>query len=243
MPFRTCFHQYACALLLTSLAFSSGMSAENLYWPQWRGPQADGVARDCDPPIQWSQTKNVKWKASIPGAGSATPIVWDDQIFVVTAIRTDRVAASAPKANEEAKTQPPTTFYQFVVLCLDRRTGKELWRQVACEQVPHEGKHDTNTYASASPTTGRPAAVRVVRLARNLLLRPRRANCSGLAILGDMRTRFGWGEATSPVVYGDSLVHQLGPRRAILHRGARRGDRRDENGKPIATSQRRGPRL
>jgi outer membrane protein assembly factor BamB len=205
MPFRT------CLLLLTSLAFNSGIWAEdvastqNLHWPQWRGPQADGVARHCDPPIEWSQTKNVKWKASIPGAGSATPIVWEDQVFVVTATATDRVAATPPQADGEAKTRPPTVYYQFVVLSLDRGTGKELWRQVACEQVPHEGKHDTNTYASASPTTDG-QRLYVSFGSRGIYCYDLGGQLLWTRDLGDMRTRFGWGEATSPVVHGDSLV-------------------------------------
>jgi len=60
-------------------------SAEN-NWGQWRGPRADGVAPNGDPPTEWSETKNVKWKFQIPGEGSSTPIIWDNLVFIQTAI-------------------------------------------------------------------------------------------------------------------------------------------------------------
>ena len=44
-------------------------------------PEASGVAPDADPPIEWSENKNVRWKTAIPGQGHATPIVWDDTVF------------------------------------------------------------------------------------------------------------------------------------------------------------------
>src|SRR5437588_1758762 len=112
-------------------------------WHHWRGPEANGTAPRADPPVTWDETTNIRWKAPLPGRGSATPIVWGDQVFVVTAIKTDRTADSAPKADPrfEKKTRAPANYYQFVVLSFDRRTGKVRWRRTATEQVPHEGHH------------------------------------------------------------------------------------------------------
>ena len=55
-------------------------------WPQWRGPLATGVSPTADPPTDWSETDNVRWKVELPGHGSASPIVWDDQVFILSAI-------------------------------------------------------------------------------------------------------------------------------------------------------------
>src|SRR5262245_24218476 len=60
-------------------------------WHQWRGPQASGVAPLADPPLHWAEDKNVHWKIEIPGRGTASPIIWEDQVFILTAIKTDRV--------------------------------------------------------------------------------------------------------------------------------------------------------
>ena len=63
---------------------------KNQNWPQWRGPLCTGVAPDAHPPTEWSADKNIKWKVELPGAGSSTPIIWGDQIFIHTAIPTGR---------------------------------------------------------------------------------------------------------------------------------------------------------
>ena len=60
------------------------------YWAQWRGPHASGVSATANPPLEWSETKNVRWKAQIPGRGSASPVVWGDR-----RLRADRRARSA----------------------------------------------------------------------------------------------------------------------------------------------------
>ncbi|MFH1945079.1 MAG: hypothetical protein ABIK95_05570, partial [Acidobacteriota bacterium] len=57
-------------------------------WPEWRGPLASGVAPNSDPAVEWSETKNVKWKIDIPGKGHSTPIIWGDMMFLLTAVPT-----------------------------------------------------------------------------------------------------------------------------------------------------------
>jgi outer membrane protein assembly factor BamB len=178
-------------------------------WHQWRGPLANGTAPHGDPPITWDATTNVKWKAELPGRGSATPIVWGDQVFVATAIKTDRTAnpADLPQANPklEKKTQAPNNYYQFVVLSFDRATGKLRWKQTAAEKVPHEGHHPTHSYAAGSPTTdGKYLYVSFGSFG---------IYCYDLAgkpqwrrDLGRLNTRLGWGEAVTPVIHGDRLL-------------------------------------
>ena len=78
--------------LATALAWAGDPAAERLdNWPHWRGPEATGMAPHGDPPVKWDTQTNVKWKTPIPGKGSATPIVWKDQVFVVTALDTGRL--------------------------------------------------------------------------------------------------------------------------------------------------------
>jgi outer membrane protein assembly factor BamB len=104
-------------------------------WHHWRGPDANGSAPKADPPVNWDAKTNIQWKAPIPGRGSATPIVWGDQVFVVTAIPTDRIAAEADLSKVdptlERKTTPPNKYYKFAVLSFDRNTGKLLWQRQA----------------------------------------------------------------------------------------------------------------
>ena len=72
-------------VILTSTLTAQG-SDSTRYWAQWRGPHASGVSTTADPPLEWSETKNVRWKTLIPGRGHASPVVWGDRIFVLTAV-------------------------------------------------------------------------------------------------------------------------------------------------------------
>src|SRR6476619_6110801 len=65
------------------------------YWAQERGPYATGVSRRADPPIEWSETSNVRWKVEIPGRGSGTPVIWDNKVFVLSAIPVGIAGAEA----------------------------------------------------------------------------------------------------------------------------------------------------
>jgi outer membrane protein assembly factor BamB len=198
------------ALCLVAPLFSAEDAQQRLdNWPQWRGPTATGTAPNGDPPLKWDATTNIKWKTALPGRGASTPIIWGDRVFVLSALDTGRAAdpkdIPKPDPNFEAKTRPPSTYYQFLVLCLDRKTGQVRWQQVAAEKVPHEGHHPTHSYAAASPITD----------GKRLYVSfgSRGIHCYDLdgkplwkRDFGLMHTRFGWGEGASPTVHGDALI-------------------------------------
>jgi outer membrane protein assembly factor BamB len=178
-------------------------------WPHWRGPEANGMAPRGDPPIKWDEKKNIKWKAPLTGRGSATPIVWGDQVFIVTAIKTDRVAKAEelpkPDPKFEKKTTAPTNFYKFVVQSFDRKTGKPRWEKTAAEQVPHEGYQPTHSYAGGSPTTDG-KFLYVSFGSRGIFCYDLDGKLQWERDLGVLNTRFGWGEAVTPVIHGDCLL-------------------------------------
>jgi outer membrane protein assembly factor BamB len=126
-------------------------------WHHWRGPDANGVSTTAKPPVQWSPTNNIQWKAPVEGNGSSTPIIWGNKLFILTAINTGEVDPGLPRPEDQPKRMfgitHPNTSYEFIVLCLDRHTGKVLWRQTTTKLIPHEGAHRDNNFASASPTT------------------------------------------------------------------------------------------
>jgi outer membrane protein assembly factor BamB len=178
-------------------------------WPQWRGPLANGTAPKGDPPVKWDEQTNLQWKTPIPGKGSATPIIWGDRVFIVTAIDTGREAdpRDLPKPDErfEKKTKAPQTYYQFVVYCLDRNTGKVRWQRIATEQVPHEGHHPTHSYAAGSPTTDG-KYLYVSFGSRGIYCYDLDGKLQWSRDFGKMSTRLGWGEAVTPVLHGDTLI-------------------------------------
>ncbi len=214
------------ALFITLCVQAADPAPERLdNWPQWRGPNADGIAPKGDPPARWDESTNIKWKIELPGSGSATPIVWQNRMYVLTAIKTDRKPKNAGKAADAEKTEEPgdrrggrrrggrgrmstptpTTLYQFVILCLDADTGKTVWRKVAGEEIPHEGHHPSHGFASASPVTDGTYLYASFG-SRGIYGYDVEGNFKWKRDLGDMKTRVGFGEGTSPVLHGDALV-------------------------------------
>lgn len=202
------------AVLLLASWPAIGRAAESAaqrdkQWHQWRGPWASGVAPFGDPPVTWDRTTHVRWKVEIPGAGTASPIVWGDQVFVLTAVETGRRLDPPPKFPApppgSPQTTPPIAYYQFLVLGLERATGRVLWQRVATELVPHEGHHRDHGYASASPTTDG-EQLYVSFGSRGIYCYSLGGDLRWKRDLGQMRTRYGYGEGTSPVVHGDCVV-------------------------------------
>lgn len=198
-------------------------------WPQWRGPLATGVAPDANPPLEWSETKNVKWKIAIPGRGTSTPIIWGDRVFILTAIAAEKKAetpaavspasaAPAPPAGEGerrsrrggpgggfGRNEKPSEKHQFVVLCLDRKTGKTIWQKTARDEVPHEGHHSDHGFASGSPVTDGKVVLAYFG-SRGLHCYDLAGNLKWSQDFGDMRTRNSFGEGTSPALFRDTVI-------------------------------------
>lgn len=103
--------------------------AEN--WPGFRGPRGDGTSLETNVPTKWDATNNVAWKVAIPGKGHSSPVIWNDRIFLTTAL-------------EESK--------ERVLLCLDKKNGAKIWQQTVLT-APLEAKNGENSYASATPVT------------------------------------------------------------------------------------------
>jgi outer membrane protein assembly factor BamB len=122
----SCKHLTVAFLLLAGTITSY---SEN--WPCWRGLRLDGTSLETGIPRVWSSSRNVAWKAELPGIGHASPIIWNDRVFTVTAL-----------PQEEAR----------LLLCLDRQTGNILWRKTVLTS-PMEGKHQLNSHASSTPAT------------------------------------------------------------------------------------------
>ena len=102
------------------------------------------------------------------------------------------------------KTRRPMNHYRFVVNCFDRESGRLIWRQVACEVLPHEGRHGTNSYPPAHQQ--RMASDCMSRLALGVFSATTWTDsCCGIAISETCRA-MGWGEGASPVVHGDNLI-------------------------------------
>ena len=264
-------------LLFTAFVLPADESSD---WPQWRGPQNNGVVKSGEPVLEWSEEKNIKWKVEVPGAGTSTPIIWGDRIFLLAAKGTgekkkpvpsaesedgnggDRPRSRRPdegrprfgqgdgplpdflkefdkdkdgKLSEEEReafraqrggrggrgegrrggrggrrgggfgSRAPDEEQEFVLLCLDRKTGKTLWSKTAKKELPHEGHHRDHGFASASPVTDG-NHIYAYFGSRGLYCFDMEGNRKWEKDFGDMKISNGFGEGASPSIHGDVIV-------------------------------------
>ena len=145
--------------LFFSLILLSGIKAqkntpESNNWPEWRGVYNSGAVVGGNTPVEFSETKNLNWKIEIPGKGHATPIVWGDQIIIQTAVATDKKPEKAIESAASPMAASSTEFiHQFIVISVDKNTGKIIWKTIVKEELPAERTHDLGSWASNSPVT------------------------------------------------------------------------------------------
>lgn len=194
------------ALWVGTLTTATTVHADDTNWPQWRGPLATGVSPHGHPPVEWSETKNVKWKTALPGKGHSTPIVWGDRLFLTTAVPVGEKLkpqhSNRPGAHDNA---PITQKHQFVVLSVNRKNGKILWQCVVNELLPHEGGHYTASLASASPVTDG-QHVYAFFGSYGLYCLDFDGKVKWKHDIGDMHTKHGHGEGSSPCLINDTLI-------------------------------------
>lgn len=119
-------------------------------WPQWRGPTLDGVSRCTNLPIEWSESRNILWKAALPSWGAATPIVVGDRVFVVSASKAAGEAGGAAGEPTGRDGRPQPGGPDILLLCFDKSDGQLLWERKLDAGNRLYRKHNM---ASPSPVT------------------------------------------------------------------------------------------
>ena len=191
--------------LLVLLCYLLGplQAADN--WGQFRGPGATGVSTNSDMPDTWSASDGVAWKTPIPGRGWSSPVVWNNRIFISSAIKEGGEPESVKKGLYFGGNRPaPKDVYRFVVYCLDLATGTIVWEKEVHRGVPEHGYHVKGSLASETAVTD---GTRVYAYIGNVGL-----FCFDFEgqLLWSKRwksvpTRFGWGTAASPVLHANHL--------------------------------------
>lgn len=195
----------------TPFALAKPKTATN--WAQWRGPDGQGISTETGLPAEWSATKNIKWKTPIAGRGHSSPVVWGERIFLTTSIEGEVIpGAKATKhiLGGEEYIHPDSTGadrrHTLKVLCLDRRTGKQLWERTAYDGRVYDGRHRKATYADATPVTdGR--YVYAWFGSEGLYCYDFAGKLIWKQTLGGIAT-IGMGVGTSPVLYENLLILQ-----------------------------------
>ena len=191
----------ACALLAPAMAARD--SEADRYWPQWRGPYANGVSRTAKPPLEWSETKNIKWKVEIPGRGASTPVIWGDRAYVLTAVPVG-LSGDAAHAAGAASSRGTSTALS---------TSPSIDATVASCGSGSHAKRSRTRARTRSMARGRraPRLPTVSGSSRS----SSRAACTSYDMNGSLlwHKHFGkklvlseTGEGTTPVIYGNYVV-------------------------------------
>jgi outer membrane protein assembly factor BamB len=208
----------ACALVLIAICSSPSRAQAadaEAKWPQFRGAEASGSARTPGP-VKWNigASKNVLWNVAVPGLGHSAPVVWGDRIFLTTALPLlpdggDQNLKTGLYGDIEPVEE--NAEYRWLVLCLDKNTGKTLWQDEARRGVPKVKRHPKSTHANSTPATD---GKRVVAFfgseglhcfdldGKPLWQRDFGLLDSGYYVVPDAQ----WGFASSPVLFDDKVI-------------------------------------
>ena len=229
--------------LALAVVCSAGVAAEN--WPLWRGPGSQGISPETKLPAAWSPEQNVAWKVEVPGRGHSAPVVWNDRVFLTTAIE----GATVPGARAVEHLDGGKPFlhpdsvgadrkHTYKVLAYDGRSGTLLWERTAWEGVPFDNRHRRGSYASPSVATDG-TLVFAYFGSEGVYAYDVNGKPVWQASVGKVKT-LGLGAASSPVLYRDLVILQCdddsGTDSAILALDAKTGKERWRTKRPVQVS-------
>jgi outer membrane protein assembly factor BamB len=135
--------QYACG-------FQGAAPAQD--WPQFRGPNGNGVLDKLEHPVEWSNESNIAWSVELTGSGLASPVVQGDLVFLATAVGA-APSVSFSEGVSDMRPKTPSSAVKFDVICLSLRDGTTQWSKTVVEKKPEFPIHGSNSYATETPAT------------------------------------------------------------------------------------------
>ena len=141
------------AIVIIGVTLLTLTGAATDQWPQFRGPAAGVIPDDPALPETWSETENVVWKTTIPGLGWSSPVVWDDHIFLTSAISSGYEKPPVPGLYDEHDHVKAAAPQRWVVYDVDFKTGKIRWERELYKAQPPLLRHIKNSYASETAVT------------------------------------------------------------------------------------------
>lgn len=191
-------------------------AAETRSWPAFRGWNADGIGDGEPTPVAWDldSGEGVLWGREIPGLAHSSPIVWGDLVLLTTVVAEGHDQFLRVGLSGEGWTVDEEVVHSWRVLAIDKHTGESVWELEAGRSVPESRRHFKATQANSTPVTDGERVVAVfptvglvcLDLAGNLLWkRP-------LGPLATGNRNLDWGFASSPILYGSTVVLQVDTR-------------------------------
>jgi outer membrane protein assembly factor BamB len=202
------------ALPAITLASETLDSKTEQNWPGFRGPGAQGVAEGYPTRADWNadaaagKLSGVLWRIDVPGLGHSSPIVWGDNIFVATAVRLSGKAPLRIGYYGDVKAAPDNDEQKWMILCIDKKSGKRRWERVVRTSKPATERHEKSTHANTTLVTdGR----RLVAFfgSEGLYcfdLKGKLLWSKDLGVINNSWRGIGWGYSSSPALYRDRIA-------------------------------------
>jgi outer membrane protein assembly factor BamB len=203
----------ALATFASLMLCSAVLAAGN--WPSFRGPGASGVAEGAPAPLTWDvpANKGVKWRVPVPGLAHSSPIVWDKQVCLATAVSSATAAELKVGLYGNIESANDQSTHRWAVLCFDKSSGKLLWDRTAHTGVPKVKRHTKSTHASSTLATdgrfivaffGSEGLYAFDMNGKQIWKKDFGVLDSGFFMVPEAQ----WGFASSPVIHGDRVVVQ-----------------------------------
>ena len=150
-------------LLVSIVAFSlcyksttaDGQEKPGRQWPSYRGYMSSGVMDNADLPGSFNIEKsiNIRWKVALSGLGHSSPVIWNDKLFITTAVSRADMHGIKTGIFGDGMPVPDSSVHDWKVICIDKNSGKTLWERTAYTGVPQIKRHPKSTHANASVAT------------------------------------------------------------------------------------------
>lgn len=199
------------SFLAASLA---AISLHGANWPQFRGPQAGGVDSTKTAPTRWDLEKgeNIRWQTPVPGLAHSSPIIWNDRIYLTTAVRPGKADLKVGLYGDIAPANDQES-HQWRLLALDKATGKVLWDKPGHEGIPRVKRHTKASHCNSTPATD---GNRIVALfgSEGLFCFDLEGQLLWKKDLGPMDSGYyqvrsaQWGFSSSPVIHDGKVIVQ-----------------------------------
>ena len=140
---------------LIHVAQLSGQINQNRQWPSYRGFMSSGVLDNTNLPDVFDLKKmsNIKWKVPVPGLGLSSPIIWDNKLFITSAISLADKDGFKPGIYGDIAPVNDSSVHEWKVFCIDKNTGAMIWERTAYKGIPKMKRHPKSTHANTSVAT------------------------------------------------------------------------------------------
>ena len=195
-------------------AFQQRAEYRTADWPAFRGLGGRGVAEGFSLPSAWNadaksgDLKNIQWQVDVPGLGHSSPVVKGNQLFLLTAVATEGDAPLKVQSGGKPTAADDNGVQNWLLLCYDKNSGKELWQQTLRSGKPKATRHAKATHANTS--------VCIVGDKLVTFLGSEGLYCHGLdgkmiwkqdlGVIDISKYGIGWGFSSSPAVHDDRIV-------------------------------------